>query len=98
METDVDAIWQVLLCLKEHGVEEDGEQCGGQDAPLFDGVGDRGAARQRLILFHLTSLTFMELEEDGEKFWKTANARQDFLQSITADSIKSLSQVYESCI
>ena len=38
----------------------------------------------------------MELKEDGEKFWKTANARQDFLQSITADNIKGLGQVYES--
>ena len=38
----------------------------------------------------------MELAEDGEKFWGTANARQDFSQSITADGIKGLGQVYES--
>ena len=40
----------------------------------------------------------MELAEDGEKFGGTAKARQDFPQSIMADSIKGLGQVYESCI
>ena len=40
----------------------------------------------------------MELVEDGEKFGGTVKARQDFPQSITADSIKGLGQVYESCI
>ena len=40
----------------------------------------------------------MQLAEDGEKFGGTAKARQDFPQSITADSIKGLGQVYESCI
>ena len=39
-ETDVDAIWQVLRCLMEHDDEEDGEQGGGQDAPLLDAIGD----------------------------------------------------------
>ena len=39
----------------------------------------------------------MELAENGEKFWRAAKARQDFSQSITADSIKGLGQVYESC-
>ena len=39
-ETDVDAVWQVLFCLKEHDAEEDGEQCGGQGASLLDAVGD----------------------------------------------------------
>ena len=53
-ETDVDAIWQVLFCLKEHDAEEDGEQCGGQNASLLDAVGDGGAARQRQIVLHLT--------------------------------------------
>ena len=43
-------------------------------------------------------LTQLEMAEDGEKFWGTANACQDFPQSITADSIKGLGQVYESCI
>ena len=39
-EMDVDAIWQVIFCLTEHGAEEDGEQCGGQNASLLDAVGD----------------------------------------------------------
>ena len=47
---------------------------------------------------HLTLLTFMELAEDGEKFRGTASACQDFPQFITADSIKGLGQVCESCI
>ena len=40
----------------------------------------------------------MELTEDGEKVRGTVKACQDFPQSITADSIKGLGQVYESCI
>ena len=40
LEMDVDAIWQVIFCLTEHGAEEDGEQCGGQNASLLDAVGD----------------------------------------------------------
>ena len=40
----------------------------------------------------------LELAEDGEKFGGTAKARQDFPQSIMADSIKCLGRVYESCI
>ena len=43
-ETDVDVVWQVLFCLMERDVEEDGEQCGGQDASLLDAVGDGEAA------------------------------------------------------
>ena len=43
-ETDVGAIWQILFCLTEHDAEEDGEQCGGQDASLLDAVGDGEAA------------------------------------------------------
>ena len=97
-ETNVDAVWQVLFCLTEHVAEEDGEQCGSQNASLLDAVGDGEAARQRPIVFHLTLLTFMKVAEDGEKFGGTAKSRQDFPQSITADSIKSLGQVYESCI
>ena len=97
-ETDVDAVWQVLFCLTEHDAEEDGKQCGGQNASLLDAVGDGDAAQQRPIVLHLTLLTFMELAEDGEKFGGTAKARQDFPQSIMADSIKGLGQVYESCI
>ena len=97
-EADVDAVWQVLFCLTEHDTEEDGEQCGGQNASPLDAVGCEEAVRQRPIVFHLTLLTFMELAEDGEKFGGTAKARQDFPQSITADSIKDLGQVYESCI
>ena len=58
--------------------EEDGEQCGGQNASLRDAVGDVEAARQRPIVLHLTLLTFMELAEDGEKFSGTAKARKDF--------------------
>ena len=72
-------------CLREH------------DGSLLDAVGDGEAARQRPIVLHLTLLTLMELAEDGEKFGGTAKARQDFPQSITADSIKGLGQVYESC-
>ena len=97
-ETDADAVWQVLFCLTEHDAEEDGEQCGGQDASLLDAVGDGEAARQRPIVLHLTLLTFMEVVEVGVKFGGTAKACQDFPQSITADSIKGLYQVYESCI
>ena len=40
----------------------------------------------------------MELAEDVETFVGTAKARQDFPQSITADGIKGIGQVYESCI
>ena len=71
---------------------------GGQNASLLDAVGDREAAPQRSIVLHLILLTFMELAEGGEKFGGTAKARQDFPQSITADSIRGLGQVYESCI
>ena len=45
-ETDVDAVWQVLLSITEHDAEEDGEQCGGQNAFLLDTAGDEEAARQ----------------------------------------------------
>ena len=85
-----------LFCFTEHDVEEDGEQCGGQNAPLLGAVGDGEAVRQRPIVLNLTLLTFMELAEDEEKFWGTAKARQDFPQSITADSINGLGQVHES--
>ena len=98
LETDVDAVWQVLFCLTEHDAEENGEQCGGQNASLLDSVGDGEAAQKKPIVLHLTLLTFMELAEDGEKFKETAKARQEFPQSITADSIKGLGQVYESCV
>ena len=37
-ETDVDVVWQVLFCLTEHDAEEDGEQCGSQDASPLDTV------------------------------------------------------------
>ena len=74
-ETDVDAVWLVLVCLTEHGAEENGEQCGGQNASLLDAVGDGEAARQRPIVLHLTLLAFMELAEDDEKFGETAKAR-----------------------
>ena len=98
METDVDAIWQVLFCLTEYDAEEDGKQCGGQNVSLLDAVEDGEAARQRPIVLHLALQAFMQLAEDGEKFWGTTKARQDFPHSITADSIKELGQVYESCI
>ena len=39
---------------------------------------------------------FMGLAEDGENFFGTAKVHQEFPQSITADSIKGLGQVYES--
>ena len=52
-ETDVDAIWQVLFCLTEHDAEEDGDQCGGQNASLFHATGDGTAARQRSRLMTL---------------------------------------------
>ena len=41
-------------------------------------------------MLHLTLLTFMELAEVGEKFGGTAKARQDFPQSVTADSTPAL--------
>ena len=96
-ETDVDAVWPVLICLTEHDAEENGEQCGGQEASLLDAVGDGKATRQRPIVLHLALLTFLKLAEDSEKFWATANARQDFPLSFTTDSIKGLCQAYESC-
>ena len=71
---------------------------GGQNPSLLDAVGDGEAVRQRPLVLHLTLLTFMQLAEDGEKFGGTAKARQDFPQSITADSIKGLGQVYKSCM
>ena len=40
----------------------------------------------------------MELAEDGEKSWETAKARKDFQQSITADSVRGLGQVYGRCL
>ena len=43
-ETEVDAVWRVLFCLTELDADEDGEQCGDQDAPLLDAVGDGEAA------------------------------------------------------
>ena len=84
-KSDVDAVWQVLFCFTEHDAEEDGEQCGGQNASLLDAVRDGIAVRQRPIVLHLTLLAFMELAENGEIFGGTNKARQDFLQSITAD-------------
>ena len=87
------------FCLTEHDAEEDGEQYWGQDASLLDAVGDGEAVRQRPIVLHLTFLTFMELMEDGETFWGTADqVHQNFPQSITADRIKGLGQVYKRCI
>ena len=43
-------------------------------------------------MLHLTLLTFIELAEDGEKLGGggTAKARQDFPQSVTADSKPAL--------
>ena len=69
----------------------------GQKASLLDAVGDGEFARKRPIVLHLTLLTFMQLAEEGEKFWGTAKARPDFPQSITSDSIKGLGQVYKNC-
>ena len=82
LEMDVDAIWLVIFCLTEHDAEEDGEQCGGQNASLLDTVGDGEAARDRPIVLYLTLPPFMQLAEDGEKFGGTAKALQDFPQSI----------------
>ena len=70
----------------------------GQDASLLHAVGDGETARQRPIVLHLTLLAFMELAENDDKFGGTAKASQNFPRSITADSIKGLGQVYESCI
>ena len=96
--THVNTALYVLYCLTEHDTEEDGEQCGDQDASLLDADGEGEASRQRPTVLHLTLLTFMELTEDGEKFGGTTKAHQDFPQSITADSIKGLGQVYGGCI
>ena len=78
LETDVDAVWQVLFCLTEHDAEEHGEQCGGKNASLLHAVGDVEAARQRPIVLHLNLLTFMELAEDGEKFWGDSQGAPGF--------------------
>ena len=64
----------------------------------FDPLGDGEAAQQKPIVRHLTLLTFMNLAEDGEKFGRAAKAHQDFPQSITAESIKGLGQVCETCV
>ena len=53
----------------EHDAEEDGEQGGDKNASLLDAVGDGEAIRKRPIVLQLTLLTFMELVEDGGKFW-----------------------------
>ena len=37
-KTDVDAVWQVVFWLIQHDAEEDGKQCGGQDASLLDNL------------------------------------------------------------
>ena len=39
-KTDVEAVWQILICLTKHDALEDGGQCGGQHASLLDAVGD----------------------------------------------------------
>ena len=78
LETDVDAVWQVVFCLTEHDAEEDGEQCGGQNASLLDAVGNGEAARQRPIVLHLTLLTFMQLAEDGKKIWGDSRGAPGF--------------------
>ena len=62
---------------------------------ILEMLGDGEAARQRPIVLHLTSLTFMELAEDGKKFGGMATVRQDFPQSIMADSIKGLTLVIQ---
>ena len=49
-------------------------------------------------MLHLTLLTFMELAEDGEKLLAAAKVRQDFTQSIVADTVNGFGQVYENCI
>ena len=77
-ETDVDAVWQVVFCLTEQDAEEDGEQCGGQNASLLDAVGNGEAARQRPIVLHLTLLTFMQLAEDGKKIWGDSRGAPGF--------------------
>ena len=60
-EVLVDAVWQVL-CLKEHDAEEDGEQCGGQDASLLDAVGGGEAAP---TVTHCASPDLADLHEAG---------------------------------
>ena len=35
LETDVDAVWQVLFCLTEHDAVEDGEQCRARTHPCL---------------------------------------------------------------
>ena len=61
LETDVDAVWQVLFCPTEHDAEEDGEQCGGQNTSLLEAVGDGAAAQQT----HCASPDLADLHEAG---------------------------------
>ena len=89
-ETDVDAVLQVPFCLTEHDAEEDGKQCGGQNASLLDAIGDGEAVRQRPIVLHLTLLTFMELAEDGETFWTQPRRARIFTQSVRLTVPKAL--------
>ena len=66
-ETDVVATWPILFCLTKHDAEENGEQRGGQDAPLLDTAGDWGSCPTVTHCASFTLLTFMELAENGEK-------------------------------
>ena len=101
LETDVDAIWQVLFCLTEHDAEENGEQCGGQNASLLDAVGDEVAARQRPIVLHLTLLTFMGLAEDGENLGGQPRHARIFhcpsRLSISKVLVRSTKTAYDPC-
>ena len=97
-ETDVDAVWQVLFCLKNMMLKKVENNVWARTHSCLT-PSEKGKLPDRdTIVFHLTLLTFMELAEVGEKFWGIAKANQDFPQCITADSIKGLCQVYESCI
>ena len=65
----------------------------GLNVSLLDAVREGEAARQRPSVLHLTLLTVIELTDDDENFLETAEARQDFPQSIATDSVKGFGQV-----
>ena len=86
------------FALRSMMLKKMGNNVGARTQPSLTPFEMGEAARERPIVLHLNLLTFKELAEDGERFWGTAKARQDFPQSITANSIKCLGQVYECCI
>ena len=58
LETDVDAVWQVLFCLTEHDAEEDGEQWG--DGVQVLSGNNHELSFQNNMLHYILALPFMQ--------------------------------------